>query len=89
VGVHALVWCDSYTTASRWLDRQSLRDFDMRVLFQMSAADSSNLMDSPAASRLGPHGAYFYSEEHGQAEKFRPYGMPGAEWLERATRGPA
>jgi hypothetical protein len=86
VGVHTLVWCDSYTTASRWLDRQALRDFDMRVLFQMSAADSSNLMDSPAASRLGPHGAFFYSEERGQAEKFRPYGLPENEWLEHAAR---
>jgi hypothetical protein len=87
VGVHSLVWSDSYTTASRWFDRQALRDFDMRVLFQMSAADSSNLMDSPAASRLGPHGAYFYSEERGKAEKFRPYGVPEADWLQRAAGG--
>jgi S-DNA-T family DNA segregation ATPase FtsK/SpoIIIE len=81
VGVHTLVWCDSYNNANRWLDRQAMRDFEMRVLFQMSAADSSNLMDSPAASRLGGHTALFYSEERGQAEKFRPYGMPRDNWL--------
>jgi hypothetical protein len=81
VGVHTLVWCDSLSNVSRWLDRQALRDFDMRVLMQMSANDSSNLMDSPAASKLGGHTAIFYSEERGQAEKFRPYGMPTRQWL--------
>jgi hypothetical protein len=94
VGMHTIVWCDSYNNANRWLDRQTLRDFDLRVLFQMSAADSSNLMDSPAAGRLGAQLAIAYSEEQGTAEKFRPYGLPSAEWLawvaERlATRGGA
>jgi hypothetical protein len=81
VGVHTLVWCDSYNNVNRWFDRQALRDFEMRVLFQMSATDSSNLMDNPAASRLGAYTAIFYSEERGQAEKFRPYGLPAAQWL--------
>jgi len=81
VGVHALIWCDSYSNASRWLDRQSLRDIDQRVLLQMSASDSSQLMESPAASKLGTHLAYYYSEELGRAEKFRPYGVPASEWL--------
>jgi hypothetical protein len=81
LGVHTLVWCDSYNNVNRWLDRQTLRDFELRVLFQMSATDSSNLMDTPAASRLGPHMSLFYSEEQGQAEKLRPYGLPPAEWL--------
>jgi hypothetical protein len=48
----------------------------------MSANDSSNLMDSPAASRLGQHRAILYSEELGQQERFRPYGLPSKEWLE-------
>jgi hypothetical protein len=85
VGVHTLVWCDSYNNVNRWLDRQALRDFEMRVLFQMNAADSSNLMDSPAASRLGGHTAIFYSEERGEAEKFRPYAAPGRKWLDWAA----
>lgn len=80
-GVHTLIWCDSYNNVSRWIDRPSMRDLELRVLFQMSATDSSNLMDSPAASRLGGHVSIFYSEEQGSAEKFRPYGMPTAEWL--------
>ena len=58
----------------------------MRVLFQMSAADSSTLIDSPAASRLGPNRAFFSSEE-GRLEKFRPYGVPSPAFVdELATR---
>jgi energy-coupling factor transporter ATP-binding protein EcfA2 len=81
-GVHTLVWCDSYNNVNRWLERSTLREFDLRVLFQMSATDSSNLMDNPAAGRLGAHMALLYSEELGQSEKFRPYGLPSAEWLQ-------
>jgi ABC-type multidrug transport system fused ATPase/permease subunit len=80
VGVHALLWCDNCTNVTRWLERQALRDLEFRVLFQMSASDSSHLMDSPAASKLGPHLAVFYSEEQSLAEKFRPYGLPSGEW---------
>jgi hypothetical protein len=80
-GVHTLIWCDTYNNLTRSCDRQTLRDLDQRVLLQMSATDSSNLMDSPAASRLGMHRAILFSEEQGQAEKFRPYGLPSAEWL--------
>ena len=81
LGVHTLIWCDSYANLNRWLERSTMRDLEMRVLFQMSATDSSNLMDSPAASRLGVHMAIYYNEEKGQAEKFRPYGMPSPTWL--------
>jgi hypothetical protein len=81
LGVHVVVWCDTYNNASRAFDRQALREFELRVLFQMSAADSSNLIDSPQASRLGPHRAYFHSEEEGRLEKFRPYGVPPDSWL--------
>ncbi len=83
MGIHTLLWCDSYNNVSRFLDRQSLRDFEMRVLFQMNATDSSNLMDSPDASRLGIHVAIFYDESQGRMEKFRPYGLPTSEWLSR------
>jgi DNA segregation ATPase FtsK/SpoIIIE, S-DNA-T family len=45
------------------------------------AEDSSNLVDSPAAAKLGQNRALFFSEEQGRAEKFRPYGLPHEEWL--------
>lgn len=81
LGMHVLAWCDTLAAVERTLDRNSMREFDHRVLFQMSAADSSNLIDSPLANKLGPNRALYYSEEQGVLEKFRPYALPGAEWL--------
>jgi hypothetical protein len=82
LGVHILTWCDNLNNLNRVFDHQALREFEMRVLFQMSPSDSGHLLDSPHASRLGPHRAYFASEEQNRLEKFRPYGLPATEWLE-------
>ena len=81
VGLHVLMWSDTLATLERTLDRQTLREFDNRVLFQMSATDSSNLIDSPEANRLGLYRALFFSEERGLLEKFRPYGELDTDWL--------
>ena len=83
-GVHVVAWCDSLVNLNRAFDRPLLREFAMRVLFQMSAADSSTLMDTPAASKLGRHRALFLHEGQERAEKFRPYGLPPAAWLDEA-----
>jgi len=82
-GIHTLAWADTPATIERMLDRTSLREFDYRVLFQMSANDSSNLIDSPIANKLGFHRAICYSEEQGVMEKFRPYALPDAAFLDR------
>ena len=84
--MHSLVWCDGYNAVSRLFDRLAMREFEMRVAFQMSAADSSNLIDTPAASKLSPHRALLYNDETGISEKFRPYGMPTSEWLGRCCQ---
>ncbi len=81
VGVHTLIWCDSYNAVSRLFDRMALREFALRVVMQMSAADSSNLIDTPAASNLKPHRALLYTDETGEIEKLRPYGPPSDAWL--------
>jgi DNA segregation ATPase FtsK/SpoIIIE, S-DNA-T family len=83
-GVHTIAWCDTANNLSRALDRQSLKEFEIRVLFQMSATDSSNLIDAPFASKLGMHRALFFSEEQGHLEKFRPYAVPDVHWLNEA-----
>ena len=62
-----------------------LRDFELRILFPMNAADSSNLIDSPLASRLGAGRAILYREDRGSVEKFRPYAAP-AEYPVPGTR---
>jgi len=86
MGIHTLVWCDTTATIDRMLDRTSLREFDYRILFQMSANDSSNLIDSPVANKLGFHRAICYSEEQGLMEKFRPYGLPEPAFLQAVKR---
>ena len=86
LGIHTLVWCDTMTNLNRSLERRALREFAMRVAFQMSTEDSVNLLDSPLASKLGSYRALFYDEEEGHLEKFRPYGLPSAQWLEQVKR---
>ncbi len=86
LGVHTLLWCDNLNNLQRYLDRNSQREVGLRVVFQMGVADSSNLIDSPAASKLGMHRALFFSEEDGRLEKFRPYGVPPETWLEQVRR---
>jgi hypothetical protein len=86
VGIHTLVWADSFHTLSRWFDRATLRDFGQRVLMQMSAVDSSHLMDSAAASQLGAYRALLHDQDRGQTEKFRPYALPSPNWLAEFRR---
>ncbi len=81
LGVHTLIWCDTLNNLQRALDRQGMRELGQRVAMQMSVGDSSNLIDSPLASKLGLHRALLVSEEDGRVEKFRPYGPPPEEWL--------
>lgn len=83
VGIFTIVRVDTSTNLERAMDRRMLKEFDYRVLFQMSANDSSNLIDSTAAGNLGQHRGLLYSEETGQVEKFRPYAVPETEWLAR------
>ena len=80
------MWGSRIRTLERAFDRQALREFDNRVLFQMGAPDSTNLIDTPAASKLGLQRAMLANEEQGTLEKFRPYAMPGDEWLTEAGR---
>ena len=76
LGVHTLIWCDTVANLNRSMDRRTQREFAMRVAMQMSAEDSVNLIDTPAASKLGPNRALFYDEDEGRLEKFRPYSPP-------------
>jgi DNA segregation ATPase FtsK/SpoIIIE, S-DNA-T family len=82
VGVHTLLWCDTFANLERVFDRGGLAEFDMRGTLQMGAEDSRRLLDSEAATKLGPFRALFFDEERtGRLEKFRPYGLPSAEQI--------
>jgi DNA segregation ATPase FtsK/SpoIIIE, S-DNA-T family len=85
-GIHFIIWCDSYNNVDRCFSRQTMKELEMRVALQMNPADSSNLIDTPAASRLGTHRALLYREETGLTEKFRPYGAPKQAWIEKFSQ---
>jgi len=85
LGLHLLVTIDTFNNVNRSMSRKSLSEFEMRVVFQMSANDSASLIDSPKASNLGLHRALFYNEQAGTLETFRPYAAPDREWLRQAA----
>jgi len=86
LGFHVIATCDTYNNVNRFLSRKALSEFEMRVLFQMSANDSASLIDNPKASLLGLHRALFYNAQEGYLETFRPYALPGNEWIEQTDR---
>ena len=86
LGFHVIATCDTYNNVNRYFSRKALSEFEMRVLFQMSANDSASLIDNPKASMLGLHRALFYNAQEGYLETFRPYALPGREWVEQAAQ---
>ena len=86
LGFHVIGTCDTVNNVNRFLSRKALSEFEMRVLFQMSANDSAVLIDSPKANNLGLHRAIFYNEQEGHLETFRPYALPDNGWIEEAGR---
>ncbi|MGA3163123.1 MAG: FtsK/SpoIIIE domain-containing protein [Verrucomicrobiota bacterium] len=85
-GFHVIATCDTYNNANRFLGRKLTSEFEMRVLFQMSASDSASLIDAPNASTLGLHRALLYNDREGSIETFRPYALPGNDWIEEIER---
>jgi DNA segregation ATPase FtsK/SpoIIIE, S-DNA-T family len=80
-GVHLIVSLDTFNNVGRFISRKALTEFEIRVVFQMSANDSASLIDSPKASTLGLHRALLHNEHEGTLETFRPYALPDAAWL--------
>jgi len=78
LGVHVVAWIDTAANVDRVLERATAREFEARVLMQMSANDSTNLIDTPAAANLGRLRALLHREELGTVEKFRPYAPASA-----------
>ncbi|HMP82127.1 MAG TPA: FtsK/SpoIIIE domain-containing protein [Verrucomicrobiota bacterium] len=80
-GIHVIATCDTYNNVMRMLSRKALSEFEMRVVFQMSANDSASLIDSPLANNLGLHRAILFNGQQGWMETFRPYALPDEGWL--------
>ena len=85
-GVHTLIWCDTATNMNRIFDRRSERQFDMRIVFQMSEDDSLGIIESPSAAKLGANRALYYSEEEATIEKFRPFSLGSEEWIKTIAK---
>ncbi|MEM9914159.1 MAG: FtsK/SpoIIIE domain-containing protein [Planctomycetota bacterium] len=83
VGMHLIVVADRAASIEPVFDRRALREFDNRVMFQMSATDSAQIIDSSEANDLGPYRALLYREDRGTITRFRPYGMPSEDDLAR------
>ena len=82
LGIHTIIWCDTFANLSRAFDRKEQGEFDMRIALQMGEDDSRNLIDSDAATKLGSFRAIYYDEERaGLLEKFRPYSYPDNNWI--------
>jgi len=84
-GMHLVATVDTFNNINRFMSRKALSEFEMRVVFQMSANDSASLIDSPKAGNLGLHRAIFYNEHEGVLETFRPYATPDSEWIRQAA----
>ncbi len=80
-GIFIITWCDTVPSLERAVDRLGMRGFDNRALFQVSATDSSTIIDSPIAAQLGQQRGLLYSEERGTIEKFRPWALPSESLL--------
>jgi hypothetical protein len=73
VRMHCCLWADSVATLTRWLSRGSMREIELRVLGQMSANDSNQLIDSNQANRLDRTVMLVHDDADGKATKFRPF----------------
>lgn len=81
LGYHVIASMDTYNNVNRCISRKAVSEFEKKVLFQMSAADSASLIDSGRASDLGLNRSIFYNEATGVVETFRPYSQPSREWV--------
>jgi hypothetical protein len=84
LGIHVIATADSYSSLTRFMTRKAISEFELRVLFQMSANDSASLIDNPKAGLLGLHRAILQNAKQGWLETFRPYALPDLGWIEQA-----
>jgi len=93
VGMHVVIWADSFATAERALRRPGIGQFALRVALRLpSPAESDALLGVPAAAGLADNRALFRDADwpHEQVEKFKPYSTTSLyAFAESAFRRPA
>ena len=85
LGMHVITWCDTPAAVERTFDRNSLREFDNRVLFQMSASDSSKPHRLTAGQQAGHEPSPRLQRGTGRHRKV-PTLRPGRTRLAQARR---
>jgi len=88
VGIHVVVWSDTFSNAVRWLSNSLLREFEVRIAFRMNQTDSASLVDTPVAASLAQGRAIIYRDQTGTTEKFRPFAWPSEQWLRSLVTAP-
>lgn len=83
MGVHVLVWVDTYQNLSRSMRGASVSEFGHRIVGSLSTNDSMRLLDDPAASKIEkPNRMIAYDDERvGVHTHLRPFLPPSEEWL--------
>lgn len=78
LGIHFIIWVDTYERFEQALGHSGLRSFDLRVLTHTSENTSNNVLGSPVASLLSENRALFRNETWplNRAEKFKPFPSP-------------
>lgn len=83
VGVHTLIWSDTYGSLERVLDRGALNEIGLRVSGPISGEESHRLFDSDVAAGIDkPHRMLKYDDDQvGVFEQFRPYALPSSDFI--------
>ena len=66
------------------MERSTIREFGLRALMQISASDSTALVDSSIASTLGANRAILADDVAGTFQRFRRINLPDASTVRRA-----
>lgn len=88
VGVHTVIWCDTYANLDRTLGRGVLRDIAFRIAGPLAAQESQQIFGDHGASQINrAHRLLSYDDEKvGVFEMFRPFAAPSAESLDGYLR---
>jgi hypothetical protein len=79
MGVHVLAWASGFGNLVRNIDpgRKLLRDFNHRVIFQVSEEDSLAVLGNRQGSQLGELAGLHFDAVENQLKRFRPFSLGG------------
>lgn len=80
-GVHVIAWHDDLTLFTQKFPNL-LDAFRKRIAFNLSDEEALNFADVVKDPSINKNNAVFYEAGRGK-QKFRPYGTPNSDWLER------